>query len=128
MPQSAQVSGVTQIAITVGDVPRATAFYRDAVGLQQLPIPAPPSLAFLAIGGIRLMISQPEPGFSPGGGTVLYLTVADIQAAAASMKGRGVAFVNAPHVIARLPDREIWLAEFKDPDGNSLALMSEVNV
>ncbi len=127
MSASPQVLGISQVAITVSDVPRAVAFYRDGIGLAQLPIPAPPTMAFLAIGDVRLMISQPEGGFAPGGGTILYLKVADIQAAAASMKGRGVSFPREPHLIAKLPDREIWLAEFRDPDGNALALMSEVS-
>ncbi|MDA1080365.1 MAG: hypothetical protein O2973_01620 [Gemmatimonadetes bacterium] len=71
MAESSQVLGVAQIAITVSDVPRAIAFYRDQVGLPQLPIPAPPTMGFLSMGDVRLMISQPEPGFTPGGGTVV---------------------------------------------------------
>ena len=126
MAESSEVLGVTQIAITVSDVPRAVAFYRDAIGLPQLPIPAPPTMAFLLMGDVRLMVSQPEPGFAPGGGTIVYMKVGDIKATAAAMKGRGVDSVGEPHLIAKLPDREIWLAEFRDPDGNALALMSEV--
>jgi methylmalonyl-CoA/ethylmalonyl-CoA epimerase len=126
MPDASQIEGVAQVAITVSDVPRAVAFYRDAVGLEQLPIPAQPSLAFLRAGDVRLMISQPEGGLRPGGGTVIYYKVADIQAAVAIMAARGVEFPGGAHLIARLPDREVWLAEFRDPDGNALALMSEV--
>ena len=128
MTDASQVLGITQVAITVGDVPRAVAFYRDAIGLPQLPIPAPPTLAFFMIGDVRLMISQPEPGFSPGGGTVLYLKVERIADAIAAMKARGVHFVGDAHMIAKLPDREVWLAEMKDPDGNALALMSELMI
>ena len=121
-----QVSGLMQVAMSVNDMPRAVAFYRDAVGLTQLPIPAPPTMAFLTIGPIRLMLSLPEGNLKPGGGTVLYFTVEKIEDAVKEMTARGVQFPTGPHVIARLPDREIWLAEFKDPDGNYLALMSEV--
>jgi methylmalonyl-CoA/ethylmalonyl-CoA epimerase len=128
MPGSDQVQGITQVAITVDDVPRAVTFFREAVGLPQLPIPAPPTMAFFTMGDVRLMISQPEGGLKPGGGSVVYLKVADIKAAHLAMKARGVAFGVEPHLIARLPDREIWLAEFKDPAGNSWALMSEVKV
>ena len=126
MANVSSIEGVAQVAITVSDVPRAVAFYRDAIGIPQLPIPAPPTMAFLSAGTVRLMISQPEPGFSPGGGTIVYYKVADIHSAAAGMKTRGVAFVRDPHLIAKLPDREIWLAELRDPDGNALALMSEI--
>lgn len=122
------VTGVAQVALTVGDVPVAVAFYRDQIGLPQLPIPAPPTMAFFSMGPSRLMLSQPEPGFAPGGGTVVYLEVPDIHAAASTMAGRGVEFGREPHLIAKLPDREIWLAEFRDPSGNHLALMSEVVV
>jgi methylmalonyl-CoA/ethylmalonyl-CoA epimerase len=128
MADASQVLGITQVAITVSDVPRALAFYRDAVGLPQLPIPAPPTMAFLMIGDVRLMISQPEGGLVPGGGTVLYLKVERIAEAVEQMKSRGVVFGQGAHLIARLPDREIWLAEFKDPDANLLALMSEVTI
>jgi predicted enzyme related to lactoylglutathione lyase len=126
MGEGSAIVGVTQVAITVSDVPRAVAFYRDQLGIPQLPIPAPPTMAFLAAGDVRLMISQPEPGFAPGGGTVVYYKVADIAGAAAAMKQRGVEFIRDPHVIAKLPGRDIWLAELRDPDGNALALMSEV--
>lgn len=126
MSDGTKVEGVTQVAITVSDVPAAIAFYRDGVGLPQLPIPAPPTMAFFMMGPVRLMIAQPEPGFNPGGGTVVYLTVGRIKEAVAAMKARGVAFVRDEHMIAKLPDREVWLAELKDPSGNVLALMSEV--
>ena len=124
-----QVQGLMQVAITVNDVPAAVKFYRDAIGLPQLPIPAPPTMAFLMMGDIRLMLSQPEPGFTPGAaGTIIYMKVERIQEAAAAMKSRGVAFSAEPHMIAKLPDREVWLAEFRDPAGNPLCLMSEVRI
>jgi predicted enzyme related to lactoylglutathione lyase len=39
-----------------------------------------------------------------------------------------VRFLATPHVVNRTPKSELWLAEFTDPDGNQLALMSEVAV
>lgn len=123
-----QVQGLMQVAITVNDVPAAVKFYRDAIGLPQLPIPAPPTMAFLMMGDIRLMLSQPEPGFSPGAGTIIYMKVERIKDAVAAMKGRGVTFLRDEHMIAKLPDREVWLAEFKDPSGNPLCLMSEIKL
>jgi methylmalonyl-CoA/ethylmalonyl-CoA epimerase len=128
MNDGTQVEGITQVAITVSDVPAAVSFYRDGLGLPQLPIPAGPTMAFFMMGPVRLMLSQPEPGFSPGGGTVVYLTVGRIREAVAAMKSRGVGFIRDEHLIAKLPDREVWLAELKDPSGNVLCLMSEVRV
>lgn len=116
---------IGQIANTVHDVPRAVAFYRDALGIPQIPIPAPPSLAFFDCGGIRLMLSLPEGEFDHAG-SVLYFRVGDIHAAHRTLQERGVSFLDAPHVIARLPDHELWMAFFRDPDGNPLAIMSEV--
>lgn len=128
MGDASLVLGVTQVAMTVADVPRAVEFYRDAVGLPQLPIPAGPSMAFFMMGDVRLMIAQPEPGFTPGAGTVVYLKVDQIADAVTVMKARGVEFVRDAHLIAKLPDREVWLADFRDPSGNPLALMSEVKI
>ena len=31
-----------------------------------------------------------------------------------------------PHVVAKMPDHELWMTFFTDLDGNTLALMSEV--
>ncbi|MGH7466841.1 MAG: VOC family protein [Longimicrobiales bacterium] len=120
-----QMGAIGQITNTVTDVPRAVAFYRDAVGLRQLPIPAPPSLAFFDCAGIRLMLSQPEAGFERNG-SVLYFRVPDIQSAYQALRARGVSFLDEPHMIARMPDYELWMTFFRDPDDNPLALMCEV--
>ena len=113
-----------QVALTVGDVERSTKFYRDAIGLRFL-FSAGPSLAFLDLGGVRLMLSAPEGDFTPGSSTVLYLKVRDIEAEYAAMRGRGVDFVDAPHLIAPMPDHDLWMTFFRDPDGHMLALMCE---
>jgi methylmalonyl-CoA/ethylmalonyl-CoA epimerase len=120
-----EITGLRQIALTVSDVGRATAFYRDALGLPFL-FEAGPNLAFLDIAGVRLMLSTPEGGLTPGRSSMHYFQVADINAAHSAMVARGVRFAEAPHMIARMPDHELWLAAFEDPDGNPLALMCEV--
>jgi predicted enzyme related to lactoylglutathione lyase len=114
-----------QIANTVHDMPRAVAFYRDALGIPQLPIPAGPNLAFFDCGGIRLMLTLPEGEFQHNG-SVLYFRVADIHDAYARLESRGVQFFGGPpHLIARMPDYELWMVFFRDPDGNPLVLMAE---
>ncbi len=118
------ITALRQVAITVSDVERALVFYRDALGLPFL-FSAGPTLAFLDIGGVRLMLGTPEPGFQPGASSVLYFTVADIVAAHATLAARGVAFPREPHLLAAMPDHDLWLCEFRDPDGNPLALMCE---
>ena len=123
---SVSLSGLGQIALTVHDVPRAVAFYRDVLGIRQLEIPCPPSLAFFDCGGVRLMLSLPETATSAAGGAVLYFRVPDIHATSAMLEERGVKFVGQPHLIARMSDHELWMTFFCDPDLNPLALMSEV--
>jgi methylmalonyl-CoA/ethylmalonyl-CoA epimerase len=110
----------------VHDVDRAVRFYRDALGVPFL-FAAPPRLAFFDCGGVRLMLSTPETGFDHPG-SVLYFAVDDIKEAHDALQARGVVFSGEPHKIATLADREVWLAEFRDTEGNSLALMSEPRI
>ncbi len=119
-----QLGEIGQITNSVHDLPRAVEYYRDALGLRQLPIPAP-NLAFFDCKGIRLMLSLPEAGFEHTG-SVIYFRVPDIQAAYEDLQKRGVVFLREPGLIAKLPDHELWMAFFRDPDGNPLALMCEV--
>ena len=123
-PDGSALTALRQIALTVSDVSRATAFYRDALGLPFL-FSAGPNLAFLDVGGVRLMLAAPETGFTAGASSMLYFRVADIEAAHERLSARGVAFPSVPHLIAAMPDHDLWLDEFRDPDGNPLALMCE---
>jgi methylmalonyl-CoA/ethylmalonyl-CoA epimerase len=115
---------IHQIAVTVRDVERAATFYRDILGMTFL-FKAPPGLAFFDCGGIRLMLSLPEGADVPPGNSIIYYGVDDIQQAHATLSRRGVRFVTSPQLLARLPDRDVWLAEFRDSEDNVLALMSE---
>ena len=115
---------IGQIAFTVSDVATAVAFYRDAVGLPLL-FEAPPGLAFFDCGGIRLMLSQPEGEFKPGAGSVIYFRISGIERTKESLAARGVKFVDEPHLIAKMPDHDLWMCFFRDPDGHTLALMEE---
>ncbi|MEP7116074.1 MAG: VOC family protein [Acidobacteriota bacterium] len=112
-----------QIAQRVNDIGRATAFYRDVLGLPLL-FEAPPSLAFFDCAGVRLMLSPPSPG-TDHPGSVLYFSVDDIQTAARELEHRGVTFTTPAAKIATLADREVWLAAFADSEGNPPALMAE---
>ncbi|AHG92524.1 Glyoxalase-like domain protein (plasmid) [Gemmatirosa kalamazoonensis] len=114
---------IGQISVLVQDVERATAFYRDVLGLRFL-FSAPPGLAFFDCGGVRLMLSRPE-GES-GGTSVLYYLVPDIRAAYDTLAARGVTFVDEPHLIARMPDHDLWMVFLRDSEGNTVGLMSEV--
>jgi predicted enzyme related to lactoylglutathione lyase len=79
-------------------------------------------------GGIRLLIGVVPPGQKAQRGSTIYFRVKDIAAVFSTLSGKGVQFLANPHVVHRTSGSELWLAEFSDPDGNQLALMSEVTV
>jgi methylmalonyl-CoA/ethylmalonyl-CoA epimerase len=118
------IQSIAQVAITIRDVTRSIEFYRDALELPLL-FQAGPTMAFFQCGEVRLMLSTPETDGATYS-SILYFRVADIDAAAAGMKSRGVAFDRDPHLIAKMPDHDLWMAFFRDPDRNVMALMSEV--
>jgi catechol 2,3-dioxygenase-like lactoylglutathione lyase family enzyme len=118
------ISRLGQIAINVHDLDRATAFYRDILGLPLLFTTG--TLAFFDCGGVRLMLSPAEKPEFDHPGSVLYFTVSDIASAHRQMLGSGVHFEDAPHLIARMPTHDLWMTFFRDPDQNLLALMCEM--
>jgi methylmalonyl-CoA/ethylmalonyl-CoA epimerase len=124
-PNGPAISRIGQVAVRVHDLERAVAFYRDTLELPFL-FQAPPNLAFFDCNGVRLMLDIPEDREFDHPASVIYYAVGDIAAATATFKSRGVSFESDPHLIARMPDHELWMAFFRDPDDNVLALMSEV--
>lgn len=127
MTTTPTISSLLQIAINVQNVARAIEFYRDRLGIRFL-FQAGEHLAFLDCGGVRLMLSIPEDARFQHPSSIVYFKVSDIQAAHEQLAARGVKFESAPHLVARLPGREVWLTEFSDGEGNVMALMSEVPV
>jgi len=118
-------SRIGQIGIPVQDLGRAVAFYRDVLRLTFL-FEAPPSLAFFDCGGVRLMLSPPERPEDAHPGSVIYYAVDDIQSAYDGVTARGASSVDAPHLIAKMPDHDLWMAFVNDTEGNLVGLMSEV--
>jgi methylmalonyl-CoA/ethylmalonyl-CoA epimerase len=122
---SAGFSEIGQIALVVSDVAKATAFYRDVLGLKFL-FSAGPNLAFLAAGSVRLMLTIPQGHGETGKNSILYFKVDDLAAAHAAIVARGAKNERAPQLTAKMPDHELWMAFVRDPDGNLVGLMSEV--
>lgn len=117
---------IGQIAVPVSDIERATAFYRDVLGMQFL-FQAPPGLAFFDCNGVRLMLDAPARQTQPQQlSSIIYYRVTDLPAAYQALVKKGVLFEEEPALVAKMPDHELWMAFFRDPDGNLLALMSEV--
>lgn len=115
---------IGQIALTVRDLGRAVGFYRDVLGLKLLF--EVPNMAFFDCAGIRLMLGLPQGGQeSFGSGSLIYFKVENIDREAERLKSLSLNFEREPHFVARMPDHELWMAFFRDPDGNALALMCE---
>jgi methylmalonyl-CoA/ethylmalonyl-CoA epimerase len=117
------IEAVGQVHVNVRDLPRAVAFYRDVLGLRYLF--EIPGSAFFDAGNLRLMIGIAEGLENDHPASVLYYRVPDIHAAFATVK-ESARVEGEPHLIARMPDHELWMAFFRDPEGNLFALMSEV--
>ena len=118
------LSEIGQIAIVVGDVAKATMFYRDVLGLKFL-FAAGPNLAFLAAGSMRLMLSTPQGAGEVGKNSILYFKVKDIAATHAAIVARGAVNERAPQLTAKMPDHELWMGFVRDPEGNLVGLMEE---
>jgi methylmalonyl-CoA/ethylmalonyl-CoA epimerase len=115
---------IGQIALTVRDLGRAKNFYQNTLGMKFLFDAG--TMAFFQCGAVRLMIGLSEEAV-PVGGTILYFKAPDIQKVHDVLKERGVAFLQAPHLVAKMPDHDLWMAFLKDPEGNTVGLMSETS-
>jgi len=118
---------IAQLLIPVTDFDTGVAFYRDVLGIPFL-FSAPPQMAFFDCGGVRLLVGEMPKGQAAQRGSTIYFKVSDIRGVHASLEAKGVSFRAEPHVVHRTADYELWLSEFSDPDGNQLALMSEVSI
>jgi predicted enzyme related to lactoylglutathione lyase len=105
-------------------VDRATVFYRDTLGLPLLFTAG--GMAFFRCGEVRLMLARAEKPEFDHPSSVLYFTVPDITAAHRQMFASGTHFEGEPHMIAKMPTHDLWMAFFHDTEQNLLALMSEI--
>jgi len=116
---------IGQIAVPVSDIDRAIAFYRDILGMRFL-FQASPGLGFFDCNGVRLLLDSPVKKQEKNYSSIIYYKVSNLQAAYETLSARGVVFEQKPGLVAKMPDHELWMAFFRDPDSNLLALMSEV--
>lgn len=114
---------IGQIAVRVRELDTAIEFYRDTLGLEFLF--RVPRMAFLDCGGVRLMLAVPEEEEYDHPASTLYFEVAEIEGAFRELSSRGVPFEGPPHRVADLGTRELWMAFFRDPAENLMALMAE---
>jgi catechol 2,3-dioxygenase-like lactoylglutathione lyase family enzyme len=119
-----EIKQIGQIAINVHDTNRAVEFYRDILGLKLLFTAG--HLAFFDCGGVRLMLSPPEKPEFDHPFSILYFKVDDIQSAYNRLLQKNTKTEDQPHLVARMPDHDLWLTAFRDSEGNLMCLMSEV--
>lgn len=117
------LSHIGQIALAVGDVDRAEAFYEKVLGLRKLYRFG--DLTFFDCAGVRLLIEKAHGPEDIAKSSVIYFRCADIALAVRELTQRSVAFTHKPHLIAKMDDHDLWMAFFTDPDGHTLALMQE---
>jgi len=116
---------IGQVLIPITDIDRSVDYYRDVLGMRFLF--RFPGIAFFDCDGVRLYLARPElPDFA--GRPLIYYRVPNIDEAVTALEARGVEFLDRPHVVHRDEREELWMAFFGDPDGNNLALMSEVPI
>ncbi len=120
MTNTAPLGKVQQIGLVQHDVERATAFYRDALGLTLQFAMA--GMAFFDAAGVRLMLTKPSSPEFDHKNSVLYFEVANCEQAYAELQGRGVPFDGPPHLVGKTATHEMWMAFMRDPEGNVLAI------
>jgi predicted enzyme related to lactoylglutathione lyase len=122
-----KLEAIGQIHIGVKDIGRAVAFYRDILGLTLLFDVPQQKMAFFDCGGIRLYLSEDQSEEFPSN-PLLYYRVADINEAYKAISSHGVSFEREPHVVHRTEQYELWMAGFRDSEGNFIHLMDEAPV
>jgi len=125
IPIGPTLNQIGQIFVNAKDLDRAIKFYRDLLGMTFL-FEAPPQMAFFDCGGIRIMLGVPDKPELDHPASIIYYKVEEIERVYETFKAAGVEFIVAPHLVAQMPTYDLWLADFRDSEGNILALMSEV--
>ena len=118
------ITQIGQVAVIVHDLARAKAFYQEVLEIPFLF--EIPTAAFFDCGGTRLFLTLPEGDNADHFSSILYYKVTDIQGAYQALKARHVDLLDEPHLLARMPDHDLWMFFLRDPEGNTLGLMSEV--
>ena len=120
------VDHLHQVDLVARDLDAAVTFYGDVLGLPMIARFDQTGFAFFDLGnGLRLLLS------ATASGATLYFYVKNLEAAYAALARRGVSFLQKPAMIHRDEAGQFgkkggqeWMAFFRDPSGNTLALVS----
>ncbi|MCY3835289.1 MAG: VOC family protein [Anaerolineaceae bacterium] len=124
-PNNFHIQQIGQLAINVTQLKETVAFYRDVLQLPLIAEIDPPGLAFFQCGEVRLMLSVPTSAELRHPSSIVYFQVEDLDAAFAHLVSAGATIVREPSLMGVLGSRETWMAFFRDPSDNLLALMTE---
>ncbi|MET3726484.1 catechol 2,3-dioxygenase-like lactoylglutathione lyase family enzyme [Fictibacillus halophilus] len=122
--QTNVIQKVGQVAVPVLDIKRSIHFYKDVLGLQLLF--STDNMAFFDCNGLRILLTLPEKEEFAGASSVIYFHVGNITEAYKELKNKEITFLDSPHIVAKMESTETWMVFFKDSEGNTHALMSEV--
>lgn len=115
---------IGQIAIPVADADRSEEFYENTLGLPKLYRFG--DLVFFDCGGVRLMLSGDDGEGPVASEQAIYFVSTAIERDHNDLAAAGVAIEQAPQLVAPMPDHDLWMAFFRDPDGHLLGLMQEL--
>ncbi len=124
--ESSIIQKIGQIAVPIKNIERAVEFYKEVLGLPLLF--STESMAFFDCNGQRLLLSLPEKSEFANSSSIIYFQVEDIKKSVEKLIEKGVSFIDQPHVVAKMGNTETWMTFFKDTEGNTHALMSEVQI
>ncbi|MFE4895180.1 VOC family protein [Peribacillus butanolivorans] len=120
------IQKVGQIGIPVKNLEKAVGFYKDLLKLPFLF--STDSMAFFDCNGTRLLLSLPEKEDFAQSSSVIYFQVENIKEAHEELIEKGVYFIDKPHIVAKMEQTETWMTFFKDTEGNTHSLISEVHI
>lgn len=124
--ESSVIQKIGQIAIPIKNLERAIEFYKDVLGLPLLFNTE--NMAFFECNGQRLLLSLPEKDEFANSSSVIYFQVEEIKKSVERLIEKGVSFIDQPHVVAKMGNTETWMVFFNDTEGNTHALMCEVQI
>ncbi|RDW17283.1 VOC family protein [Oceanobacillus chungangensis] len=120
------IQKIGQIGVPINNVENAIEFYKEVLELPLLF--STDSMAFFECNGLRLLLTIPEKNEFANSSSVIYFQVEDIIKSFEELIKKGVSFIDQPHVVAKMEHTETWMAFFKDTEGNTHALMSELQI
>jgi catechol 2,3-dioxygenase-like lactoylglutathione lyase family enzyme len=125
--QSLNLGPIDQIGLTGTNLEESQTFYADILGLR-LAADLPGAMKFFDCDGVNIILFKKD---KPQPAGCIYLKVPGepglLQQKVAQLKSHGIKMESDAHIIARnWNGHDVWMAFFRDPSGNLLALKSDV--